>query len=234
MIVSELFTQLSLSELSNLSLANDGAGTIKEASKGKIILLANDAMRRLYTRYILTEKTLILSLKANITDYLLQTQHAVSAIAPENTAEAYIEDTAEEPFLGDVVRVLDVYDSLGNQYTLNDAGNPLSLFTPKGNLLQVPHPDPARSMAVVYQAFPVKLTGSETQTIELPALLEPALRAYIAHSLYNGMNTAEAVAASQRFLGRYEDICQEAESKDLLSANRSSAQTTKFQNNGWV
>lgn len=233
MNVLELFRRLSLGELSNLAIGNDGAGTIKDAAKPKVVMYTNEALKRLYSRFILKERALLLELRPHIASYKLHPVHATSSIAPENTAECYIIDSADDPFTGDVVRVLEAQDNLGRDLVLNDAGNSLSLFTPQSDIVQVPVPLCGQVISLNYQAYHAKLVdGDEEQLIDIPDLLDGALTAFIAHKIFGDINTQEATMASQKHLGNYEAICLDAEEKDLLSTSRSSA-GIKFQNNGW-
>lgn len=235
MNVQELFRRLSLGELSNLGIGNDGAGTIKESGKPKIIMLANDGLRALYARFILREKTLILDLKPNIASYNLRPIHALSQVAEDNDAEAYIVDSVEEPFTGDLIRVLEAYDNLGQPFVLNNADDPMSLFTPQPDVLQIPNPLTGQLMAVTYQAKSIPLVdGNENQAIDLPEILESILTAFIAHKVYSQMNTPEAAVRSKYYFDIYEMGCLEIEQKNLLGSSRSSSQKLKFNANGWV
>ena len=233
MTLLELFRRLSLGELSNLSIGNDGQGTISETGKPRVVMYANEGLQRLYTRFILKEKQLIVETKSHIASYNLRPAHAFSNISDANTAECYILDTEDEPFTGDIIKVLEAEDNLGREYVLNEDGNPNSLFTPQHDVLQVPYPFCGQAIGINYQAKHAELLGEDDEQIELPSFLVGALTAYIGHKIYGDKNTQEAAYASQRHQASYEALCADAEARDLLNTTRSSI-SSKFQDNGWI
>ena len=233
--VSELFSLLSYGELSNLSMSTEGGGSIELSKQPTVILYANEALLKLHSRFCLSEKDLNLELVPHITNYHLIPRFAESNQGEKHERYPYIKDLLCEKFEGDVIRVLSVYDKFGCELPLNDAGNPLSVFTPQPVVLQVPHPTAGMSLAVHYQARHRKLSVDceEDETIELPDTLHVALTSYIAYNVYTTINTAEATAKAQEHLAKYEATCQEAEEKDLVSTSTSQT-NVRFHRNGWV
>lgn len=238
MNLESLFRQLSFGELSNLALANDGAGTIKDGSKGRIVQFANAGLTRLYSRFLLSEKDLLLEQYAHITSYHLLRKFSESAADPD-VDFPYIKDMNRDPFLGDVIKVLDVFGDGGIRVPLNDSERWDSVFTPQYNIIQIPYPTAGQSLGILYQASHRKLVLEELEAedeiyteIDLPEVLHEAFRAYIAHLVYGGMNTQEAAAISQGHYAKFEAICMEAEEKDLV--NTSVSQTSsKFHKRGF-
>lgn len=235
MLVSDLFRRLSLGELSNLSIGNDGAGTIKDAAKPKLILHANDSLRALYSRFVLKEKALFIETRIGQTIYELDAANTVSAVAAGGTGDPYIIDTVLTPFLDDVVKVMSAYSSDNVPLVINQSNNPLSIYTPSPDSVQIPSDiGDGKTVALTYQAYHSDLVDDdETQVIILPQVLEPALTSHIAFQIYDNMNTGESQANADRFIGRYENICARVEHSDLMNAGLSDF-ATKFQKNGWV
>lgn len=233
----ELFRRLALGELSNLSMADKANQTIKDADRPQVILHANEALLRLHTRFILREESLILQSLAHRSKYPLLQAHSFSVQSQPNALEPFIIDNEVVPFGGKVVRVLDVADSTGKEYNLNVQGDPNSLFTPKGDVLEIPYPLCGRAFAITYQASHADLDPTdpidEEQAITIPELLETALTSYIAHKVYAHKNTQESMMAGREYLSAYEAICLDAEQRDLLSTARSRV-PNKFNENGWV
>lgn len=231
MLLSELYTKLSYGELSNLAISDEGSGTIPEAKRPRIITHLNEALTRLHSRFVLKEGDLILEPVAEITDYRLSSKFAQSVgTAPVK----YIKDLAE-PFKDDALRILLVNDLLGNKLPLNDPEDVTSMFTPQPLVLQVPKPIPGQGLGVIYQARHVEIFIDDplTTEIDLPFPLEGALTAYIAHLVYSGMNSQEATAKAGEHLQRYEMICAEAKTGDLV--NETIAQSnTRFEQGGWL
>lgn len=235
MKVSDLFQQLSVGELKNLALANEGAGSIRDSDKGSIILHARDALLNLYSRFILKERELILELQENTHFYWLLPKHATSYDLPDGQTDVvrYIKDTEEEPFIGDLIKVLSVWTECGCQLPLNDAEHCDSLFTPQANRLQVPHTCDEERISLLYQAKHPDISADLEEAIELPDVLWPALRAYIAYKVFSHMNTQESTTKAQEHLAFFESVCRDAEAQDLVSTSISTS-NTRFSKRGWV
>jgi len=237
MNVLELFRKLSFGEFSNIAIGNDGDGTIADGAKPRIVMHANEGLEKLYTRFILTEKSLLLTCMSHISTYHLDPVHALSQASDENPHDTYLIDSMAEPFLGDVVKVLEAWDNTQTELPINQANNPRSLHTPKFDTVQVPVPMLDQVIALNYQAYHPPLLdageGYEEQEIFLPRFLESALTAFIAHKVYADMGTEGSVGKSQLYLSRYEAACKSAEEKDLVSNTRSNSGTL-FEQNGWI
>ena len=234
MNVAQLFTELSYGELSNLSLSGDGSGMITDQAKPRVLIAANECLVRLYTRFILKENDLLLELVDHITVYHFLKKFAESQWETSTQDYLYIKDLMREQFSEDVIKVLVVYDSYGCALPLNDPDHPESVYTPQGNMLQVPRPVTGLALSVGYQAkhAPLVLNEAMDAEIELPDVLWGAFKAYVAYHIYNGINTQEAKVTAQEHLSRYESICSEVVMQDLVSTSLSSI-NTRFRKNGW-
>lgn len=243
MNVTDLFTNLSLGELSNTSIGMDGAGTISAAGQPRIIRHANDGLLRLFSRFILLEKDVLVEQQEAQTRYLLSSASALSkytlpATRPTvptfpSVRKPYILDSAACPFLDDVIKILEVYDSFGRKLVLNDEENRDSVFTPQPKLLQVPRPVPGAALGVKFQAKHPQLTVEDLeQDIDLPEVFDSALTAFIAWRVYSDMNTQEAGAKAQEHQLNFETICNEAVTNDLVNSSISTT-NIKFDRRGW-
>lgn len=235
MRTQELLERLSHGPFSNLSIGNDGDGTIKPDKIAAIIGYANDGLTRLYTRFTLSEKELILELKEEITSYRLHSKYAYSKFVVGQTFEPYILDADHDKFEDDLIRVLTVHRTGHGRLPLNDTGVIGSLYTPMVDVLQVPDPWPGVPLFVTYQAKHPKLLvgGISTSEIDLPTVLEDALMSYVAHKAFSFMNGKEHVSRAADLLSAYENICAEVKEHDLVSASLSNT-NTKFQSRGFV
>lgn len=305
MYVSDLFRQLSYGELSTLSMATNVPGAIDPLQQPKLIIHANEALLRLYSRFVLKEADLMLQMLDGVTNYHLLSQNtqsyqaAVAAGAQLNdpggaefTPTPYILDSGGQPFTEDVIKILAVYnggfysggygedfndalppdlfdpldqidpvspndptsqtdgvvqqdinaspyywrrgDNASNSLPLNDREDPYSLFTPQPNVLQVPYPQPGLALGVQYQAKHADLVDNNlTQWIELPRILEGALKSYIAHKVFSFMNGQENKIAAQDHLANYESICVDVTDKGLVSTGESTT-SVHFHRRGWV
>jgi hypothetical protein len=238
MILAELFKQLSYGQLSNLSLSGNGSGVIVGEQKPKIISMANEALLKLYSRFILNEKTMVLALTSATSRYSLTRANSIYGADPNNLT-GYIIDTEDNPFLGDVVRVLAAHDSFGVDVALNDDQANISVFTPAPEAVQIRQSaNNIRSISglmLTYQAKHPELDvdGDDEQLIELPDVLEPALRAYVSYMVFSGMNGPENSAKAAEHMSQYEATCLEIIDKDLVSSSYSRT-NTRFSRNGWA
>lgn len=232
MLFKTLLSNLSFGELSNLSWAGEGNGVIDEAYHPKIARYANEALLRLYSRFILKENDVLVEMYEHITNYHMLPRFAVCH-EPVEEEYLYIKDLPLEPFTGDVIKILAVYNSFGFKLPLNDVEDPRSVFTPQAKVLQVPRPFHGQSLSVLYQAQhePLDYTKLE-QPIEVPDVLREAFTAYIAYKVYSHMNTQESTAKAQEHMAIYEAICQDVIDKDLVSTTISDT-NTRFQKRGW-
>ena len=121
----------------------------------------------------------------------------------------------------------------GRRLPLNNASNPMSLYTPKPNVLQIPYPTNNDVYSVSYQAKHPYLSGfNMNQEIEIPDNLRGALSSYVAFLVYSSMNGADATAAAQKYLQQYTFIIQDIVETD--TANSSISQdNSRFNRNGW-
>jgi hypothetical protein len=224
MQVSDLYRDLSLGELSNLSLANEGNGTIKEEAKPRILLYANEALLRIYSRFVIRERDVLVKQYKHITNYHLLPRFAVNAGAAMNIEPIrYIHDLPNEPFEQEVLMILAVFNSDGLKLPLNDEHQPLSVFTPQVNVLQVPVPEDGKMLNLAYQCAHEKLTNDPDSYIWVPEVLKGAFTAYIAYKVFSHMNTQESTAKAQEHMAVYDGICTELEVKNTLSTSISTS-----------
>ena len=233
MELTELYSQLSFGELSNLSLSNNGDGTIVEEKKPQIVGFANEALLRLYTRFVLKQNDLILEMRPNVTFYHLLARYAEQSWdSASEIPYPYIRDLSREKFTEDVLRILSIYDNNGNERPLDDRERYDSLFVPQPNTIQNPSPKIGEYLNVLYQAKHPRLIVDEVTTIELPDVLNEALKAYIAFKVTGAMNTNEMQAVAQGHYAMYEGICQEVVDRDILGSTQTST-NVKFRKRGW-
>ena len=236
MLLSELYAKLSYGELSNLALANESDGTILEAAQPRIVNYANDALRRMYSRFVIKSADVLVMQTEYIVHYHLKPKFAVNYTPLGDSDDEpirYIHDLAYRPFLGDVIKILSVVDQYGFPLPLNDDEHPSSLFTPQPTTLQVPCPVSDEALSVVYQAAHPVLVGDLDESIEIPDILLEAFTAYIAYKAFSHMNTADSTAKAQEHLAIYTALCAETDSKDLVNTSVSFT-NSRFHQRGFI
>lgn len=234
MNVTELFRRLSYEKLSTLAMAAEGTGTIIADQRAKIIAHANSALTRLYTRFVLKESDVLLQQQAHIINYQFLPKFALNGETPEGESLIkYIFDRPNLLFKGDVLKILRVTDSLGQDHPLNDIDNAMSYFTPQPTTLQIPRPVQGRMINVVYQASHPLLSYTNLEAvIEIPLTLEEALLSYIAGSVFSGMTGQENLAKGQEQFAMYESICAGVIETDMVNSSASQS-GSKFEDRGF-
>lgn len=226
---------LSLGELGNLWIGHEGLTGFSEANRRRMLVTIGQGLRALSSRFCLLQREVLLVTVDGRTTYHLRREYAQSN--PTVGPSKYLDDSTAEPFVGDLVKILRVYNEQGCEMPLNDEGNCNSLFTPAYDTILIPSALATGTYSIIYQAnHPMMLTDHDAQTeFELPPLLEEALTSFVAWKVYSfmggGGGAPDAKAAEHK--ARYDELCTEFEFKDL--GNTSAVpENTKLQVNGWV
>ena len=235
MNLEELFRDLALGELNNLSVVDNF--TIKGDKRPQVTVYANDGLLDLHSRFVLKEKDMIVEMREGITNYHLLKRYAVSQYdednPPDRWAMPYIMDTVAEPFQEDVIKILSVWNTFGMPVPLNDLERTDSVFNPQSNVLQVPFPIPLQALGIEYQAKHAPLDHCNCKDlIELPDILIPALKAFISSKVFSHMNSQDGTVKGQQYMMEYESLCQGVIDKDLVNSS-SSVTNSRFEKRGW-
>lgn len=223
--------RLANGRLSNTSLV-DG-DVIKVIHRPKVVDAINEGLIRLYTRYILNEKDVIIALRSHITTYYLDPLYSEVLYPQDGVEIPYILDLPGEVFFNDVIKILSVYDHDGCELPLNDSGKCNSVFSPQYNSVQVPDPETGKLINVCYQAKHAELSiDHPLDEIVLHPTLIGALEAYVAHLLFADMNTDDSRVRSDKQKLKYEEICAEVTSVDAVSSTTVTT-NTKLESRGF-
>ena len=205
-----------------------------------LVPLIEEGLTRLYSRFILREKHVIIEMRVGTTFYHFKRMFSVTGADPIQVPYPYIMDLPGEPFVEDVIKILSVHDTQNVLRPLNDPNQINSVFTPQPDILQNPYPRELEALMVTYQAGPepfYTLNGDgNVELVDefyLPPVLVPALANYVAYMVYSRINTAESSAKAVSHLQIYEMICKDAEMFDLVN-NSKSPTNLRFSQNGWA
>lgn len=234
MKLEAILRQLSESELSNTSIGSSGIGVISEGKVSKVLTHINEGILKLYTLFVLDEKDVLVEMRERTIYYHLHPDYSESNWNRAKVDYPYIKDMPEEPFLGDVIKVLSVHRADGYTYPLNDPEQVTSVFTPRANTLQIPHPEHGRLIGIHYQAKHPVLTGDDLESeILLPDVLIEPLRAYVASNVYSHINTQDATYKSREFDAKFRTICEDVINRDLVNSSYS-VTNSKFNRRGYI
>ena len=226
-----VFRDLSFGPLSNLSIGSEGIGTIAGVQQDRVVSLVNQGTRWLYARFIIYRKELFIETIEGRKKYPLKVEHADSVAGG---GEKYIKDSSANPFTGDLLRILAVWDPEGHETPLNMLGEETSLRTPNPYTLLIPEFEPGTLYRVAYQAAPEPLlTTDEEQELYLPEPLYEALEAFVAHKVFRSMNGEEHRRQAIDQFNTFEGICNELINNDLAKESHNSGYT-KLEDRGFV
>ncbi|WP_299198183.1 hypothetical protein [uncultured Amphritea sp.] len=238
-LTSELIRRLAYGELSNLKMASAGDGTILAADLPKVLLQINNALTELYTKFLLSQKEVVINAQETITQYYLRYEFAQSNLASAQPV-LYIDDSSIVNWDGRIVKVLHVYDGFGRELYLNKSQEPLSVFTPQFDCLQITANHQSEDFYVIFQALhPIvnydTAPDPDTDTLieDLPPALEKPLELLIASKVYGQMNGEANVTKSAMLHQQYEAKLLEAEFRDTLSTSENTS-NSKLERNGFV
>lgn len=231
MQLGDLFANLSYGSLSNLAIGGEGSGVIPAQHEPRLVSLTNQALKLLSGKFLMCEKEVIIRAIEGRAIYPLEYEFAESNTAA--TGDKFIVDTVEQPFMEDVVTVLEIYDELNQEMAINDASDPWSLFTPSTTTLQIPFQNNGDFYYVLYQALHPKLvTGDLTQELKVPPALQPALQAHVGYQIFSGMNGPEHAQKAGELITLFDTLCAETEAKNLVRTSTSRS-TCKFSTRGF-
>ncbi len=248
MKLSEIFSQLTYGELSQLNIGGGDVGVINASNYDQILSHINLGLIALYKRFPLKESRLLIQLEAGRISYPLHSSYAVNNRRSRETSR-FIIDTAMESFEDDILKVERVLTDLGVDLDLNNEANIYSCFTPSATVLRIPSalansdinmPEWlfTDTLEIVYRANcipivkPVGLFDPTRVEVELPySHLEPLLF-YIASRINNPIGMTNEFHAGNSYAAKYEQSCVQLEQKNLQVDQGS--QGNKFSNNGWA
>lgn len=238
-LTSELIRRLALGELSNLKMASAGDGTILAADRPKVLLQINNALTELFTRFLLSQKELIINSDPTITQYYLRYEFAQSNVGSTQPV-LYIDDSAIQNWDGRIVKILNVYDSFGRELFMNKAQEPLSVFTPRYDCLQITANHQTEDFYVIFQALhpmvaydPAVDPVVDTVIEDLPPALEKPLELLVASKVYANINGQANQAKAALLHQEFEARLMEAEFRDTLSTSENMS-NSKLERNGFV
>lgn len=200
----------------------------------RIIRLTNLGLLEIFSKFSLLQKELILCSQPGITRYSLRVGNNLTGGHPST---AYILDSDDDPFEGDLIKVTRVVDPCGVELPINNIEAPDSVFLLAPEVIQLPPSEESLLYSVTYQArHPIlryKGPSILEQEIYLPAYLESALTAFIAYRVFSSMASQEYLVKSQEAGSEFARLMGDAQSADLMS-NSTTSSHTKLEDRGFV
>jgi len=235
MLLSDLFDQLAVGELSQLSLSGIDSIGIQECNYIKIVPHIQLALTELYKRFSLKKEEVFIQQYEHIQTYYLHSKYAESNTESTEIYK-YIKDSQFQPFLDNVISIYSVHSEVGEELYLNDESQVWNVQTPSYNSILMPSPEKENALSVIYIADHPKIPiiGLDPYSTEVnipPGLLEPLLF-YIASRVYTNLNSDGSTNEGNNFMIKFEASCRKIKELNLVPKNQTT--NMKLVNNGWV
>lgn len=200
--LAKVLESLSHDTLSFMADSNHARGSIVGAQIPKVISRVNSVLRRLNVKFTLSEKRVRINLETGRRYY------------PLTVGASWIVSDPDEPFIGDVSRILSIETSNGRVHDLNDVAKHNSiLLRDEGKSLVVDSFVPTGPAVVTFKANTPQFdldVENLTQEIEIPEALLNALYLGVAAISYEGIGGAENISMAMAKWKQYEAECVEA------------------------
>jgi len=220
MLLSEIFDQLATGELAQHKYGK--SGVIEPADYPALIRHVNMALTELHKRFPLKTKELKIAQFSNISLYHLNIKHAVSNTG--STETKYIIDSADNPFLDDLIKIDSVYDDYGEQIPLNDEALDKSVFMAGYDTIQIPFSVDGLNIYVIYRAKHADISTislpNETE-VDIPSTLLEPLLSYIAARCYSTLNSQLGNTTSSFYFSKFNLYCEKITEDNVLNEARS-------------
>lgn len=237
MQLQDILRDLSYNELSNHSMSEEGSGTIREDSIPKVVTSINSVMRRLHNQFSLKKGSIRLVLIKDVNRYELKSEYAYTKNTPPVPGRvAYIADSEDDPFIDDILQILEVRDRQGRIVPLNDPDKPFGIRNTRPDLIFFREDKYCGELHLTYKAKfqPIVLDLCELDhDVVIPDQLYKALTAGVAAEIYGAMNGQDNQLNAQNFSLIYSTTCDEVALVDSISETTSETGTL-FEKNGWV
>jgi len=242
MDLEEVFGQLFHGELSQTGIGPTLTNTsaLLAINYPKIINFINLGVLALHTRFLLIEQEVVIQLYEGTTSYDLIWGRAFTN-SEATLSPLYITDSIANPFNQNrLIKILSVYDELGNEFILNPSTfDPINIvpniaYTPQQLVLQIPAINSENAVAAMCQAAPNKIATTVTDTstvVELPDVLLECLLLFIAERYFSGMNAQKE--ESVVYPNKYEEACDAIEARNMINTVTNTGQD-KYNREGWV
>lgn len=239
MKLSEVFDQLSYGELAQIDLGGAGIG---EEHWDRLLASVNLGLTELHKRFLLKEGRVVVALQPGKTTYVLDSKYALSDV-DHPTLTKYLQDSVDEPFQNDILKIERIYDSLDNELGLNNPGDLIdrarfNCRTPNYNTLVVPAELMGSQVSVVYRANHPLLRKEDSffdpaeVEVNLPYSHLEALLYYVASRIMNPIGMTSEFHDGNNYAMKFEQACAVLEQQNFRvdSLDR----FDRFNRNGWV
>lgn len=248
MKLQDIFEGLSGTEFSQLSFGGQPAGVINEHNYKQVLTNINMGVTALFGRFNLKEGRIQVALKPGQTIYHLKSDYAVAKRRSQQPVR-YIEDTVDNPFLDDIMKITRVLTDTNNEMVLNDVDDQYSVLTPNLTTISVPSTMANQDsntpywlrcghITVIYRAaapvlnVPIGPFDPNRIETELPYTHLEALLYFVASRVNNPIGMSNEFHAGNNYAAKFEQACMQLTNQGM--AVDQGAGNTRLQRKGFV
>lgn len=166
----------------------------------KLLPAVNSVLRQMYIDTQVAQKELVLRTDANVTQYFLTIEHAMTNSAP---VEKYIIDSVGNPYTGDLTRIDEVRDEQDRLvYSSHENISGGFVRMPRWDCLVFRTPLDQKEYLVRYRASAPVMVPEQTDgdvLLVLPPGYVDLLRLQTAERVYGAQKTQESVAKASQY-----------------------------------
>ena len=248
MKLTDVFNQLTTSELSQNFIGGSEEGQINEANYPKVVNLINLGLTALYKRFYLKEGRVQLAMVPGRSIYPIHSKYAVGNTKSRELVK-YLQDTVTDRFTDNILKIETVLTDAGEEIPLNDVLDTLSITTTSPTILRIPAalvaqgqslPDKYKTseLTVVYRANHPQIDAlapvffPEQIELELPESHLEALLLFVASRANTPGGLVNEFNAGNNYASKYEMECSRLEQFNLQIDHNTS--NHRLIRNGWV
>lgn len=222
--LEQILESLSHDTLAFMADSNHANGTISPDQIAKVVSRINNVLRRLNVKFVLHEKIIRVNVSGNRRYY------------PLKAGSTWISADPDEPFEGDVGRILGIETPAGRMHPLGDKSMTNSiLLRDEGVAFALDTNVPNGTYTVIYKAATpqFKTDGSDLQqALNIPEPLLNALYLGVSAITYEGIGGEDNIRMAGAKWAQYEKECGEAKINSAVDVEEND-EGNKFRDRGF-
>lgn len=234
---NDLIQVLSYGKLSNLAIFGEGTGNVPVETHPRLIAALNVARTDLFTRFRLRQRELTVLADSSRATYYLRPEHAINSGVV--SADKYLVDDINDPFLGGLARIERVIGPTGIDYSVGDTNYQDTSVTFTGHdALVLAHPNTGDAYRVEYRAAPLHvpldydLATDGDFELDIPDPYWTPFLSRIAAEVFTAMGNQETLARATVMQNEWEAACLELKHYNTDLADQS-VTNVRFDLGGW-
>lgn len=233
MKLRDLLQNLALGELSSSSLVSIASYEIDKEQLPRVIHSVNQALGYFYSNFPLKTNEVIIKVRQDTSLYYLDSEYAYSN--PNGSNYKFILDSLEKPFSNDVLHILEVSNTSGYIYPLNDSMSSISIHTPEYNCIKLNNVKD-EYLVIKYQAshpiIPLTEPYNSNVRIQIPSSYRAALQTYVACLVLQNMGGGHLNESNAMF-AKFKTLTEELKLQGIGTVTQTGS-NIKPQLRGWI